>query len=715
MFSIKSLTIYPHCAHRKNLEVGTYDFGECPYHDFYGENISLHVIVGKNGSGKSSILDMILRMANNVGALMLKSEDRVAAADLNFVRGIHADLVYAIPGDNDSIGCRLCIRDKAVWIESEAKAFWMSAPELLGHEYTEDDYYKSCVARFRGVENVPLYIHTRTLQQQEMIAQHFFYTVATNYSMLGFLSPDYDEEESIYYTFEKQFNEAGAEIRNQEGQLVGEFKWRKSTNWINSLFHKNDGYMCPIVLNPYRDDAKIDMENETNLTVQRLAALLICEDDDAPLLDNYRLDHIDYELSDNFITKFKQSRGGKSREQLLADFEDTALDQNSYANSILHNLECPFDRGLPEIFKITALYIVQKSLNIAGTYPSYTRRFDTVGNIDKAFILFEDATDITVTRALAAEIRSHSSHIEQKVQQARNFYIWAYEHRAEIATLGNKFNYEQYRVAKNLPQYQMDRLQECMFELPPAIFRQKIFLKRKSNEGSWNGNIPMSRMSSGEKQLVFQLSTIIYHLHNLLSVSPANLRYSNINLILDEIEVCYHPEYQRDFLDKLLTMLKGQNFHRRMHINIIATTHSPFILSDITSSQLMYLKEGHQLKGLELDNMPNPFAANVNEVLHQSFFLSDGFIGKFARRKILELVQFLNDNLEEEVAMTWSIEQAESLIASIEEPYIKRQLQHMLDEYYAKQHNADRIRAIEALKNERALIQQRIDKLEGRQ
>lgn len=715
MFSIKSLTIYPHCAHRKNLEVGTYDFGECPYQDFYGENISLHVIVGKNGSGKSSILDMILRMANNVGALMLKSEDRVAAADLNFVRGIYADLSYVIPGANDSIVCRLCIRDKAVWIESEGKALWMSAPELLGHEYTEDDFYNSCVARFRGVENVQLYIHTNTLQQQEEIAQRFFYTVATNYSMLGFLSPDYDDEESIYYTFEKQFNEAGAEIRNQDGQPVGEFKWRKSTNWINSLFHKNDGYMCPIVLNPYRDDAKIDMENETNLTVQRLAALLICEDDDAPLLDNYRLDHIDYELSDVFITKFKQSRGGKRREQLLADFEDTALDQNSYANSILHNLECPFDRGLPEIFKITALYIVQKSLNIAGTYPSYTRRFDTVGNIDKAFMLFEDATDMTVTRALAAEIRSHSSHIEQKVQQARNFYIWAYEHRAEIATLGNKFNYEQYRVAKNLPQYQMDRLQECMFELPPAIFRQKIFLKRKSNDGRWNGNIPMSRMSSGEKQLVFQLSTIIYHLHNLLSVSPANLRYSNINLILDEIEVCYHPEYQRDFLDKLLTMLKGQNFHRRMHINIIATTHSPFILSDITSAQLMYLKEGHQLKGLELDNMPNPFAANVNEVLHQSFFLSDGFIGKFARRKILELVQFLNGNLEEEVAMTWSIEQAESLIASIEEPYIKRQLQHMLDEYYAKQHNADRTRAIEALKNERALIQLRIDKLEGRQ
>lgn len=81
----------------------------------------------------------------------------------------------------------------------------------------------------------------------------------------------------------------------------------------------------------------------------------------------------------------------------------------------------------------------------------------------------------------------------------------------------------------------------------------------------------------------------------------------------------------------------------------------------------------------------------------------------------MELVQFLNDELEEEIAMTWSIEQAESLIASIEEPYIKRQLQHMLDEYYAKQHNADRTRAIEALKNERALIQQRIDKLEGRQ
>ena len=47
-----------------------------------------------------------------------------------------------------------------------------------------------------------------------------------------------------------------------------------SLAWINGLFHKNDGYMCPIVLNPFRDKGKVDMNREMRLTQQRMEALL---------------------------------------------------------------------------------------------------------------------------------------------------------------------------------------------------------------------------------------------------------------------------------------------------------------------------------------------------------------------------------------------------------------------------------------------------------
>lgn len=44
---------------------------------------------------------------------------------------------------------------------------------------------------------------------------------------------------------------------------------------MNSLFHKNDGYASPIVLNPYRNDGVIDMKTETSLTRSRLTGIMI--------------------------------------------------------------------------------------------------------------------------------------------------------------------------------------------------------------------------------------------------------------------------------------------------------------------------------------------------------------------------------------------------------------------------------------------------------
>ena len=48
----------------------------------------------------------------------------------------------------------------------------------------------------------------------------------------------------------------------------------KST-WIDEMFHKNDGYMTPIVLNPYRNHGTIDMGNIDELIDTYALSLLI--------------------------------------------------------------------------------------------------------------------------------------------------------------------------------------------------------------------------------------------------------------------------------------------------------------------------------------------------------------------------------------------------------------------------------------------------------
>ena len=668
MFSIKRITILEKCRHRKNLEAGDYTFGECPIRDFYGENVSLHVIVGKNGSGKSSLLDMILRMANNLGAVVLKEVPREAAADLNYVLGVYADLRYTIDMAHGEVEACLSCRDRAIWIECDGKAYWFSSPMMLEHDLNRDRWYRDLEQRL-GYEQITHAYRPNNIGVQQEIAQRFFYTVATNYSMLGFLSTDYEDEDALCYTF-----------------IDGEWTWRKTKNWLFGLFHKNDGYMCPVVLNPYRDNTVINMGNETNLTVQRLAALWICEDENAPLLEDYRLDSIQFELKPHFMEEFKMAKGGMTQDQLLAEFVSCATNGQYVAYHILRRLGCNVMAGQPRVLTLTAMYIVQKVLNIAGTYPSYIKRFGAVGDINKTFMMLEDGNEQIVVGGLASEVYKNHSHIELKVLQSMQFYHWGADHTAELRQLGDTFSYSDFRTSRKLPRFTNGQLPKCMGTLPPPIFKESIFVRRKHKDGHWEKGIPLAKMSSGERQMVYQMSTILYHIHNLRSVSQGNLRYHNINILLDEIEICYHPEFQKEFIKRLTSMIKNQRFNQDMRIHILMTTHSPFVLSDVTASQIIYLENGHQLKDKELQDFKNPFVANVNDIIKQSFFMKRGFVGDLAADIINKLVCHLTG--EKIDAQLFTDDYIESIISNVGDPVVAFQLKQLQAQHKSR-NNAD--------------------------
>lgn len=65
MFDINSITIYTECKYRKNLEAGTYLFEDMKLKEFFGKNVTLHTIVGKNGSGVIGTGTLIHLFINN--------------------------------------------------------------------------------------------------------------------------------------------------------------------------------------------------------------------------------------------------------------------------------------------------------------------------------------------------------------------------------------------------------------------------------------------------------------------------------------------------------------------------------------------------------------------------------------------------------------------------------------------------------------------------
>lgn len=63
--------------------------------NLYASNISLHAIVGMNGSGKSTIVELIIRIINNLSFYILGEQSGTYAAEpLVPVRRLNAELYY---------------------------------------------------------------------------------------------------------------------------------------------------------------------------------------------------------------------------------------------------------------------------------------------------------------------------------------------------------------------------------------------------------------------------------------------------------------------------------------------------------------------------------------------------------------------------------------------------------------------------------------------
>ncbi len=147
-------------------------------------------------------------------------------------------------------------------------------------------------------------------------------------------------------------------------------------------------------------------------------------------------------------------------------------------------------------------------------------------------------------------------------------------------------------------------------------------------------------------------------------------------LFIDEGEIGFHPEWQKNYIDLLYKMVPI--IFTDLKIQIILTSHSPFIASDIPLQNIIFLDkmEGKVIVNKEL-NFQNTFAANIHTLLADGFFLNNGLIGDFAKKKIQTVIDWINND---EADLTLG-DEMKKVLGLIGEPIVRNKL---IDEFNRK-------------------------------
>jgi len=567
-------------------------------------NVNISAIVGKNGSGKSSIIELLFRGINNIASNFKFEElnpEKTILPDIEILPRLKLIFYYQI---NDLI-CKIQVNDGSF----SARVF------------------ETITGKKKKYSLNPKLIEGFSLR-------NLFYTEVINYS---------------HYAYNSKF----------EGR------------WIEKLFHKNDSYQTPVVFNPMRTIGNTDINIEDELVKQRLISNLLKP---ATKIDEFNFRNIgDNLIADKIILKLKD----KKYKVKINDKKDNSFIINSFIDakqqtSIFFKLYEYFyqveDFGLlkfkikPEIYDSILAYAIYKLISITYKYDEYKRYFfrgKKDFNYDKLTEYFK-------------KIKEDESHIAFKLKQTLNYLHFNHIDFNEGEKLQiNKISEEVAKIRKNNPSIPQIEL------MPPPIFDMEILL-----QGQNTNDIQFERLSSGEKQLIYSISSILYHLTNLDSVSKNKIQYKNINIVMEEIELYFHPDLQRKFIYHLLKGIENIQLVNIKSINICFVTHSPFILSDIPSKNIMFLKveNGKSIQDL---NLKKTFGANIHELLADTFFFEDDiYIGEFVKRQIdnilISFKKYKKDNITN--IPNDDLIYYKKFIATLDERILKLKLGEMLAE-----------------------------------
>jgi len=203
-------------------------------------------------------------------------------------------------------------------------------------------------------------------------------------------------------------------------------------------------------------------------------------------------------------------------------------------------------------------------------------------------------------------------------------------------------------------------LGKTMFELTKKIFNISLnnghFIKVQRGNlkplvSVFGSELTLEKLSSGNLYLLQRLISLLGKAYAIYSLRKEKTEMEDITLIpgiliIDEAENHLHPKWQKTFLRDIISIFPN--------LQIIVTTHSPFIVSSVKDARV-YVCESHKDKTRIVDASAMYSNKPIDEILSTKLFNTSAFGIEIsvllAKRKqaILEKNNVMEEDLEKQL------------------------------------------------------------------
>ncbi|AJH14533.1 AAA family ATPase [Myroides profundi] len=177
--------------------------------------------------------------------------------------------------------------------------------------------------------------------------------------------------------------------------------------------------------------------------------------------------------------------------------------------------------------------------------------------------------------------------------------------------------------------------------------------------------VKFHRLSSGELAFL-NLFSRLYSLKD-------KLKSNSLIILVDEVDLYLHPQWQKEIVSNFIKFCNTV-FHDKK-VQIIMTTNNAIPVSDVLKHNVVLLGQDQKQ---HFDNYRNTFGGNIFNLLNDTFFIQDGFIGEFAQIKIQELIDMLYER--DTTYLVEHMDEIEKRINLIGEDLIKNKLLEILEQ-----------------------------------